>query len=92
MFGMGRNTKTVPPPKDELSTVLRVLRKHTRILSNMHHDGNESHEELMKKLGTIEDKIDTAISDVRGYRKEQKDISGRLAFVEEFLKENRASK
>jgi hypothetical protein len=86
MFGMGRSTRTTtPPPKDDLSTVLRVLRKHTRILANMHHDGNEGHEELLKKLEVVAEKVDTAIEDVRGYRAEQKRISGRLALVEESL-------
>jgi Mg2+ and Co2+ transporter CorA len=89
MGSRARATKTtVPPTGDDLTTVLRVLRKHTRILSNMHHDANESNTEVMKKLGDIETKVDTCIDDVRGYRKEQRDLSGRMFLIEEHLKEN----
>jgi hypothetical protein len=89
MFGMRsrRTSVTVPPARDDLTTVLRVLRKHTRILSNMHHDGNESHELVMKHLGAIETKVDTAIEDVRGYREEQRKIDGRLRLVETHMLE-----
>jgi Mg2+ and Co2+ transporter CorA len=92
MFGMPKSTRTtVPPARDDLTTVLRVLRKHTRILANMHHDANESHEEVMRKLGELATKVDTCIEDVRGYRKEQRDISGRLYLVEEHLAKANAS-
>lgn len=85
MFGMRSQTRTVPPQADDLRTVLRVLRKHTRILSNMHHDGNEGYETLLKAVKEVENKVDTCIGDVRAYRKEQRDLSGRLALVEEHL-------
>ena len=92
MFGMGSRTRTTtPPPGDDLTTVLRVLRKHTRILSNMHHDANESHEELMKKLGRLEAKVDTCIDDVRGYREEQRKLRNELTIVEEMVKSSNAS-
>jgi hypothetical protein len=87
MFGMKSIVRTIPPADDDMRTVLRVLRKHTRILSNMHHDGNEGHEQLVRSLKAVETKVDTCIEDVRGYREEQKKLSGRLALVEGHLRE-----
>ena len=86
MFGMGSNSRTIPPKRvDELVVIQRVLRKHTRILSNLNYDGNESHEAILKALGRLETKVDTAIGDIREYRKQQKDLSGRIALVEEYI-------